>query len=160
MKRILKILVVLIVLVSCSSTKIKSEPTKIQENVIQKKEVLYFQKTSCNGRCPTYVFKLFSDLTCELDVKLFFIAEGKNIGKISKQEYEALLKKMETPDFYKYNDSYNDTLIQDVPVTIVGYKNEGKSKKITCVISTPESLIKLNSEIEEMIKKIEWTKVD
>lgn len=148
-----------LIAVACSSAKKSQQSNFISAKSEDKVEVLYFQKTSCNGRCPAYVFKLYSDLTCEIDAKVFFIVEGRNSGRISINEYEALLKKMETPDFNQYNDSYNDTLLQDVPATIVGFNHKGKTKKITCVVRTPDSLMKLNSEIEEMIKKVEWKKV-
>ena len=154
-----RFIVFLTIAISCSSKNKTITSNKL--NVVdsnEKNTVLHFQKTSCNGRCPTYSYKLYDDLSCELDVTIYFIVEGLNYGKISKNDFDSLIVNVETANFFKLNDVYDNPYLQDVPPVLTAINYKGKSKSIRSVVNVPKELIKLQTQIESLIKKTEWKK--
>lgn len=158
--KILKLIIITVLFCSCLSPKNNSEGTKTIPKESATTTVLRYQKTSCYGRCPSFVFKLKSDLSCELDSSYFFIAEGNNKGKITQEQYNTLIEKIKKAGIYDFKDNYDDTLKQDVPSTYITVNLDHKIKKIHSRSGSPVALLNLQSDIDAFIKSIKWEKVE
>lgn len=120
--------------------------------------LLRYQKTSCYGRCPVYVFQLFSNGDCVLDAKQFYKVEGLHIARLTTQQLDEFSARLKAIDFFRLKDEYNDPKIADVPAILLKVHQNGKTKQVKSVYNVPRKLIEFQMQVEELIDGLNWQK--
>jgi hypothetical protein len=149
MKKTQHFLIILVFLVmGCKSTK-------------QSKNELYpiitFEKTTCFGTCPAYQFKAYPDGSVTYTGKKYVDLMGEYNSKLSPEELANLKSLFDEGNFFKYANVYSAN-IEDQPTTYLYYDNGQQNAKITDYFGAPESLKKLEKDIEARINAIQWQK--
>lgn len=165
-KGLLTIVAATVILTACSSSKKTSHTDPVEqakvENTKNKEdnrvELLSFKRTSCYGRCPVYDLKIYADKTCEIDGKLFFIVEGKHDGALTHAQYDKIIRTINEINYFKFNDEYDDRLVQDIPATFITVTMNGKTKSIKSRYGSPAQLRDFLTSIHELAKSLEWKK--
>ena len=166
LSQITVISMLLLSIVACSSTKQTTEKSDATADAkeeggktVEKTEVLNFKRTSCFGRCPVYDFKVYTDKSCEIDGKLFFVVEGAHEGELTQAQYDHIIAEVAEIKFFDLQDQYDDPLVQDVAATFITVTLDGQSKAIKSRYRAPAALVDFSTEIHELAKGLKWEKV-
>jgi len=152
---------------SCSSSKQTTKnsnsegtPGEVTAKVdeVKKDQVLSYKRTSCLGRCPVYDFRIYSDKTCDVDGKLFFVVEGEYEGVLTQAQYDDVLKRINDINYFDFDNSYDDPYVQDIPATYISVQLNGKSKSIKCRYDTPAELKDFLTHIHGLATGMKWGK--
>jgi len=119
--------------------------------------IIIFEKTTCLGTCPAYVFKAYPDGSVTYTGKEFVELKGEYTSSISKEVLANLKKLFDEADYFNYANVYAAS-IKDLPTTYLYYDNGQQNAKVTDYYGAPESLKKLERDIEAIIKAINWQK--
>lgn len=119
--------------------------------------IITFEKTVCMGTCPAYVFKAFPDGSVTYTGKEYVELKGNFKATISEEALAHLRVLFDKADFFSFANVYSAN-IKDLPTTFLYYDNGEQNAKITDYYGAPEKLKKLEKDIEEFIKKIDWQK--
>ncbi|MFT6716344.1 MAG: hypothetical protein ACJA0Q_000980 [Saprospiraceae bacterium] len=165
MKKVIVGMLVMMLMVACSSTKEVAnnsnsitEETVTKTNEVKKVELLTFKRTSCFGRCPVYDLKIYSDKTCEVDGKLFFIVEGIHQGALTQSQYDDVLKRIKDINYFELKDVYDDPFVQDIPASYVSVQLDGKAKSIKSRYNSPKELTIFLTYLHELTIGMVWSK--
>jgi hypothetical protein len=124
--------------------------------------LLFFKKTACFGRCPTY------DVLVKTNGDVLYNGisnverEGLHKAKLEVRQIAGLLKAASASDFYSLEDRYpvDDAMfIPDLPNTITYLKQGDLAKKVYNNNEAPEKLIELEKNLEELFNSLEYTPV-
>lgn len=121
--------ILLLIIVSCSSKK-----------ELQNKEVIYYGKTACLGKCPVFDFYVFSDGKVIYEGIKNVDKKGKHNFKISKNKLEEIQNEV-----MKLNSESNTKSVRDIPNTIIKFSG----KRI--VVQNLQKIKKLDILIQEII---------
>jgi hypothetical protein len=119
--------------------------------------IIIFEKTTCLGTCPAYVFKAYPDGSVTYTGKEFVELKGEHNSSISKEILANLKKLFAEADYFNFANVYAAS-VKDLPTTYLYYDNGQQNAKVTDYYGAPESLKKLESDIEAIIKAINWQK--
>lgn len=118
-------------------------------------EVLYYERTVCFGRCPSFVFKAMSDGNCTYNGRNFVDRIGEYTGSIDPSEFEKIYAIAEELSFASLDDKYDNPMVTDLPATIVGVKG----KTVINRYQGPD-LKKLYTALDSLTEQIVWKKAD
>ena len=107
---------------------------------LQNKELIYYGKTSCLGKCPVFDLYVYDDGKVTYNGIKNVEKKGIHAFKISKSE----LKKIQN-EVIKLDTKDNSKLVRDVPTTIIKFSG----KKI--VIQNSRKIKGLDRLIKEII---------
>lgn len=119
----------LLIIVSCSSKK-----------EVQNKEVIYYGKTACLGKCPVFDFYAFSDGKVIYEGIKNVDKKGKYTFKIPKNKLEEIQK-----EIMRLSSEGISKSVRDIPNTIIKFSG----KRI--VVQNLQKLKKLDVLIQEVI---------
>jgi hypothetical protein len=120
--------------------------------------VIEFEKTTCRGECPSYIFKVMENRTIIYKGRENTKMIGNYKGKLTEKQFSDLINHFEEVDFFAFNDSYQ-SFMMDLPTKYITYVKNGKTKKIKAYDNIPKKLINLIQQLDELISTIEWKKV-
>lgn len=115
-------------------------------------------KEDCIGKCPVYKWTLVSDgkmkYTGTKDVKY----RGTFIGQLNESQIQMLHIKAMEAGILMMSNRYPERgkIIEEVPTTIVYYRNGGSSKSIVNKHHAPRRLLVFQDYLEELIEASEW----
>lgn len=144
---------------SKTSSETKEESKKAQEKsteVAVKHSYIELRTTSCMGRCPVYTFKVYDDLTCEINAEMHFVVEGEKTGKLTEGQFKMLQNKLEQIDFFSLKNEYDDPHVQDVPLSFITVTTNGVTKKIKNRYDAPAGLREFQSLIDSIAREVKW----
>ena len=121
--------------------------------------IISMEKTTCYGTCPAYLFKTFPDGSVTYTGIKYVDLIGDYAAKISSEELTALRNLFDEADFFSFANVYSAN-ITDLPTTYLYYDNGSQNTKITDYHGAPESLKKLEGDIEAIINSVDWKKVN
>lgn len=152
----------LVVLVGCSSTKNEANKTdKILEDISDVRITL--QRTPCYGTCPVYTVTITGNGDVSFIGTKFVYKEGEMRKKISVDSVRTLVNLFRSNEFFSLKDTYDNRAMSDAPTIIVTYSST-KSKKVvqhyTGDMSAPESLKTLENAIDRISTIREWVETD
>jgi hypothetical protein len=122
-----------------------------QANRLQNQPWLTLEKTGCYGSCPQYKLAVYSNRVVLYQGRKFV----KNLGifekKLSKTAVEEIKRLIANSAFFTYQDVYDNEGISDLPSAILYCAMQGREKKVTARLNVPPELLKLITQIEELI---------
>jgi Domain of unknown function (DUF6438) len=149
MKKIQHLLIILILLVlGCKSG---------QQSKSEMYPIITMERTTCLGTCPAYVFKAYPDGSLKYTGKEFVELVGDYSATVSEEELASLKSIFDKANFFNFANVYSAN-ITDRPTTYLYYDNGEQNAKITDYYGAPESLKKLENQIDEFIKSVDWQK--
>jgi len=115
------------------------------------------ERTPCFGRCPSYNMKIYADGMVELNGKRDLDMVGKYTTNITKSQLNAILKQAQDIKFYEMEDEYDDSMITDLPSTILTVVDEnGKLKTVLCRYNYPKSTKVLAKLMDDLMTSEKW----
>ncbi|MDB3906810.1 DUF6438 domain-containing protein [Crocinitomicaceae bacterium] len=115
------------------------------------------ERTPCFGRCPSYSLKIYADGFVELNGKRDLDMIGKYTTNITKSKMNAILKQAEDIEFYEMEDEYDDSMITDLPSTIVTVIDKsGNLKTVLCRYNYPKRIKILAEQIDALMTSEKW----
>ena len=121
--------------------------------------IISIEKTTCFGTCPAYLFKAYPDGSVTYTGKDYVELVGEYKSSISKEELANLKSVFDEADYFSYANVYSANIL-DLPTTYLYYDNGQQNKKITDYHGAPESLKKLEEDVEVLINSINWQKAN
>ena len=121
--------------------------------------IITIEKTICFGTCPAYLFKAYPDGSVTYTGKDYVELVGEYKASISKEELANIKTLFDEADYFSFANVYSAN-ITDLPTTYLYYDNGKQNKKITDYHGAPESLKKLEEDVEALINSIAWEKAN
>lgn len=124
--------------------------------------LLFFQKTACFGKCPTYdVLVLASG---EVTFKGIDNVDRKGVhkAKLDIRQIAGLLKEASKCNFFSLEEHYpvDDALfIPDLPNTITYFKQGDLKKKVFNNNEAPEALLEFENYLTTLFNSLEYKEV-
>ncbi len=125
-------------------------------------EALFFAmgRTACFGTCPVYHFYVHNDGSAFYEGIAHVPREGRFEAQASQDFLNRIQSAAEESGFMLMLDSYDNSLITDLPAIEFGLRqNGGTMKRILCRIQCPERLQDFAVQIDEWIEELEWQRV-
>ena len=145
------ILIILVLQVfGCKSTK---------QSKTEMYPIITMERTTCFGTCPAYVFKAYPDGSVKYTGKDFVDLKGEYSASISKEVLANLKNLFDEADYFHFANVYSAS-IKDLQTTFLYYDDGKQNAKVTDYYGAPESLKKLEKDIEAIINSINWQKVN
>ena len=94
----------------------------------QAEPVLVFQRTPCNGRCPTYTATIFADGRVEYDGQRYVPLLGKHTLSLPPATVTQLLTEAKRIHFEQLQERYAGNT-SDLPATIITVRQPGAAAK-------------------------------
>ncbi|MFM1932297.1 MAG: hypothetical protein RL226_1600, partial [Bacteroidota bacterium] len=113
--------------------------------------VLYYERTSCFGTCPSFTFAVSSSGAATYEGRNFVNRIGKYTGQI---EYTQIYRIIRTSERYGYDTlqtSYDNPMVMDLPSVIT----EINGKRVENRYRGPD-LEALYSEFDTLIEQVNW----
>lgn len=114
------------------------------------------QRTPCFGRCPTYEVNIYESGYATYSGESNVDRIGEYETWVSESMADSILKKAQDIGFMMMLDSYDNSLVTDLPSTYFKLNIGGQKKEIKCRISCPERLVEFSKEVESLIDQVEW----
>lgn len=130
---------------------------------MQTDTLLFFQKTACFGKCPTYDVLVNANGEVIYNGINFVERKGKHKAKLDIRQIAGLLKQASQANFFNLENEYpvDDALfIPDLPNTITYLKQGDLKKKIFNNNEAPEALIEFEKYLETLFAALEYTPMD
>lgn len=121
--------------------------------------IITIERTPCFGTCPAYVFKAYPDGSVIYIGKNYVELKGEYAASISKEVLANLKKLFDEADYFNFANVYSANIL-DLPTTYLYYDNGSQNAKVTDYYGAPESLKKLEKDIDVIINAINWQKVN
>lgn len=137
--------------VEMGDSAIVGEPMEPEEPV----QVLYYERTVCFGRCPSFVFTAMSDGSCTYNGRNFVDRIGEYTGVIDPMQFKAVFQIAEELNYSSLDDKYDNPMVTDLPATITGVNG----KQVINRYQGPD-LKKLYTALDSLTEQVVWKMVD
>jgi hypothetical protein len=143
-----------------SSTLVSIDTMAIQDTIqdMAPHLVLRYEKTSCYGRCPSYIFKVYSNGDVTYEGRRHVDHVGMHLGTIPINQVDSLQEKASDIDIFSLSDVYpeNGKTMVDFPNTLITYIADGQEKKIKDNHLAPAPLAAFEKWIEQLAHSVSW----
>jgi hypothetical protein len=113
---------------------------------------LYYERTACFGTCPVYKFTLNHDGKCTYEGINFVDRIGFYRGTVADSEAFVRIRKVaEQLDYFALEESYDDSLVMDLPSYYTLIDGKGVLKRMG-----GPNLKALYDVIDEVIEEVSW----
>ncbi len=114
---------------------------------------LYYERTACFGTCPVYKFTLNHDGSCTYEGINFVDRIGHYRGMVTDSTaFSRIRSAAEALDYFNLEDSYDDSLVMDLPSTYTAIDGKGVLKRMG-----GPNLRPLYEVIDAAIEEVNWT---
>jgi hypothetical protein len=117
--------------------------------------VLLLDKGPCSGKCSVYKLFLYKNRQLVYEGIQNVEMYGLYTRKLDKAQYEALVKSFVSADYFSFKDQYPYPLTE-LPLIVMSFTPEDKTKKITGSIDRPQELLTLQRGMEKLLKADNW----
>jgi uncharacterized protein DUF6438 len=122
------------------------------------------ERSTCFGACPAYSVTIDAKGSVTYEGKKFVRVVGPQADGISVSQVTALVATVNRIGFFELNDAYRsvrnpdgtETMVTDLPTTIVSVTRDGRSKQVVDYFGAPESLKELEKQIDETARTKRW----
>ena len=121
--------------------------------------IITMERTTCFGTCPAYLFKAYPDGKVTYTGKEHVELKGEYTATISKEVLANLKNLFDKAEFFNFANVYSAS-VKDLPTTFLYYDNGSQNAKVTDYYGAPESLKKLEKDIDAIINAIDWQKTN
>lgn len=128
--------------------------------LVDSKSLLFsLKRTPCLGTCPVFKLEVYADGFVMYNGKNYVELIGDYTGVLNSEQLADVEKFFSEADFYAFESEYNDGRL-DIPATIIEYYGSQGNKKVEARTEIPTKFRVLASELEKLIKEIDWTLTD
>ena len=117
------------------------------------------ERTACMGACPVFKLEVYTDGFVSYKGRSNVNLIGVYTGTLKPEKIEKAIQFFNQADFYSFDDKYNDGRL-DIPSTIIEFFGSKGHKKVEASTGIPKDFRILASELESLIKEIDWTLTD
>lgn len=129
------------------------EPNKTGSfnRIVEEENNNYFtmRKSPCFGDCPVYEVTIDKDGNVVFNGKDYTLFKGKEEFKLTDKEFNTLKSKIESSNFNKLKDKYDNPRITDLPSTFV--RHNGKEVQIRIWKDVPANLSDVHEYVEGIL---------
>jgi hypothetical protein len=130
--------------------------------------VIRLDRSTCFGECPAYSVTIDARGTVTYEGKKFVRVVGHQTDRIPVSQVLALAEAVNRIRFFELNDSYRtihnpdgtETMVTDLPTTVVTVTRDGRSKQIVDYLGAPEPMKQLEKQIDETAGTKRWITLD
>lgn len=164
MKRFLIISSLALLLFACKNSKQASEALveditieaaadtlSLEAAVSPTDTLVYYRRTPCFGRCPSFELIVYRNRTARYDGQNFVNRIGKYTGKVSEENITVLMELAEDMGYFQLKDVYDNRFITDLPATIT----EIDGKRVMNRYEGPD-LSRLYNQLDTLIENTPW----
>ena len=179
MKHLFSLIVVVLFLTSCSSTKeiastgqdiSSNEASEISESNenrltfdnIAKDDSLFasISKGYCYGTCPVYKMKIYNNGLVELEGIRNIDLIGAFTTKLSKEQMIAFIEKAKAINYMELDDVYDNKNVTDLPAATTSIVIDGKRKQVKRRHGYPRSILAFEKLFEDLLTTQKWVTVN
>jgi len=120
--------------------------------------VITLERTLCFGACPAYKITIYRNGLVRYLGNSYVKVTGEQSGRISTDTLALLVRTLCETNFFDFKDRYEES-ITDLPTTITSLAINGKTKVVVDYFGAPESLHRLESQIDDVAVTEHWTGV-
>lgn len=165
MKYILSILTLALLVVSCANTKElpKENSNSMSEfKNISEEDSLFasIKRGFCYGTCPVFEIKIYNSGYTTLEGTRNIELIGNYSTTITTDQMRALLERAMSIGYMDMEDSYDNSMITDLPESITSIVVNGKRKQVLKRYGFPKTLSEFEKMFDELLVSEEWTKLD
>lgn len=121
--------------------------------------VFAMARTPCFGRCPTYELNIYESGYATYFGESNVDRIGEFSADIDPVLADSILQKAQRIGFMMMMDSYDNSLVTDLPSTFFKLNIGGQKKEIKCRIGCPERLMEFGREVEELLNDGDWRRI-
>lgn len=128
--------------------------------LVDHKSLLFsLKRTPCLGTCPVFKLQVYTDGFVIYNGKNYVELIGDYSGVLDSEQLANVNELFSNAEFYTFQSEYNDGRL-DIPATIIEYYGPQGDKKVEARTEIPKKFRVLASELETLIKEIDWTLTD
>jgi len=142
-----------------SLEKVIEDQQKSMHLVDHKSLLFSLKRTPCLGTCPVFKLEVYTDGFVIYNGKNYVDLIGDYNGILNPEQLNNVENLFINADFYSFEAEYNDGRL-DIPATIIEYYGSEGEKKVEARTEIPRKFRVLTSELEMLIKEIDWTLTD
>ncbi len=165
MKRLLFLVCLTFLLFACKNRKQANEslvedipaPMEMDSTTVEAIQVsptdtlLYYRKTPCFGRCPSFELIVYQNHSARYEGQNFVNRIGLYTATVEDSFIEAVIEEAEKSDYFSLKDSYDNRFVSDLPATIT----EIQSKRVYNRYEGP-NLKNLYARLDTLIENTPW----
>lgn len=121
----------------------------------QMSKLIELEKGPCYGDCAIYTLTIFSNGVLQFKGEENTEKQGLFIKKIAQNDLRKLVKAFRDADFFGFQEAYRSNIPDQQTVTI-SFTDGGQTKIVAGKANRPESLLELQSMLEELANSKEW----
>lgn len=123
--------------------------------------VLSMSQEDCIGKCPVYKWSLISDGTMKFTGEKDVTRRGVYEGKLTEEQVQKLKENALAAGLLQMSSRYPEygKVIEEVPATILYFRNGGQSKSIVNKHHAPKALLQFQKQVKRLIENSKWSKV-
>ncbi len=161
MKNILSILTLALLAIACANTKElpKENASAMSEfkNITEGDSLFASIKRGfCYGTCPVFEIKIYNSGYTTLEGTRNIDLIGNYSTTITADQMRALLEKAMTIGYMDMEDSYDNSMITDLPESTTSIVVNGKRKQVLKRHGFPKSLTEFEKMFDELLVSEEW----
>lgn len=148
--KFLVLLTIVVAIISCGT-----------KNVLKFKDtdvVISMAKEPCEGKCSVYNLKIYKNQYAVYEGKANAERYGVYYRKMTKAEYQSLIRDFDNTKFFDFDDNYPSGQILQ-PIVKLTYNSAINSKTITGKMDRPVPLLNLQRGLEKMVSGTDWVLV-
>src|ERR1700731_3268560 len=137
-----------------ASEKPESEITKIS-----------LERTPCFGACPVYKLTIHRSGQVDYEGTDHVREKGSRTGRISREDFDKLVKKIDEINFFSLNDRYDGknrdgsgVTVTDLPTRKTTVTRGNRTKTVENYFRGPKDLQELEDLIDELTKSADWAR--
>jgi hypothetical protein len=123
------------------------------------------ERTPCFGACPVYKLTIHRSGQVEYEGKDHVGQKGARSGRISTEDFERLIKKIDEINFFNLGDRYDGknpdgsgVTVTDLPTRITSVTRGDRTKTVQNYFRGPKGLKELEDLIDEVTKSADWVR--
>lgn len=159
MRFIAVILVALLFVIGCRSTKTTSDNNSSSTPSLTDSTVIFsFEQTACLGTCPVHKIVVLQNHYATYLGRQNVAQIGEYYANISDSQLERIFLKAEELNFFELDSIYSAQMT-DMPTTIIELNSGKKNHKVTAQGVYPKNLQSFIAFLGNDLQSIVWTKV-
>lgn len=136
----------------------QAETSSNAGNAEQFTDSLFFamRRTPCFGTCPTFELKIYKSGLAAYHGQAHVYYIGEFETRFEPAALDSIKAKAERMGYMMLLDSYNNSMISDLPSAIYTFNFSGQKKEILCRVGCPDRLVQFGKEMDDLIESVDW----
>lgn len=165
MKKVFSATLVVMILVSCKTSKETTETKPVETKVeaaatpeTKDSLLVSLERTPCYGQCPMYKFSIYNSGYALYEGKRFVEKEGKFETRIKASVLEEIKTRAKAINYFDFRDEYPKKA-SDFPAVKTSMVLDGKRKDIMDGSGAPSALKEFEAYLDSIKGAVDWKEV-